>query len=116
LALLPACLGRQDHLPLTFSRALFAFAKAKVIYLPEIRCLDRVEAPVVIRPPNDKLPLIFRMRKEGQAWRIYEVIIQEVSLVDTNQRQFARIIQESSYHNLLKVLKTKIQQAEELQR
>jgi len=56
------------------------------------------------------------MRKEGQAWRIYEVIIQEVSLVDTNQRQFARIIQESSYHNLLKVLKTKIQQAEELQR
>jgi hypothetical protein len=38
-----------------------------------------------------------------------------MSLVETNQRQFARIIQESSYQNLLKVLKTKIQQAKEIQ-
>jgi ABC-type transporter MlaC component len=55
----------------SYSRALFAFAKAKVIYLPEIRHPDHVEVPVVIRPPNDKFPLIFRMRKEGHAWRIY---------------------------------------------
>ena len=100
----------------SYSRALFAFAKAKVIYLPEIRQADHVEVPVVIRPPNDKLPLIFRMRNEAQAWKIYDVVIQEVSLVDTNQRQFARIIQESSFHNLLKVLKTKIQQAKVMQK
>jgi phospholipid transport system substrate-binding protein len=100
----------------SYSRSLFAFAKAKVSYLPEIHQADHVEVPVVIRPPNDKFPLIFRMRKEGGAWRIYDVVIQEVSLVDTNQRQFARIIQESSYHNLLKILKTKIQQAQEFQR
>ena len=97
----------------SYSRSLFAFAKAKVSYLPEIRRADHVEVPVVIRPPNDKVPLIFRMRKEAQAWRIYDVVIQEVSLVETNQRQFARIIQESSFHNLLKVLKTKIRQAQE---
>lgn len=98
----------------SYSRALFALAKAKVFYLPEIRQADHIEVPVVIRPPNDKVPLIFRMRKEAQAWRIYDVVIQEVSLVETNQRQFARIIQESSYHNLLKVLKTKIRQAQEI--
>ena len=97
----------------SYSRALFALAKAKVIYLPEIRHPDHVEVPVVIRPPNDKFPLIFRMRKEGHAWRICDVVIQEVSLVDTNQRQFARIIKESSYQNLIKVLKTKIRQAQE---
>ncbi len=97
----------------SYSRVLFAFAKGKVSYLPEIRQADYVEVPVVIRPPNDKLPLIFRMRKKARAWRIYDVVVQEVSLVATNQRQFARIIQESSYQNLLKVLKTKIRQAQE---
>jgi phospholipid transport system substrate-binding protein len=99
----------------SYSRALFAFAKAKVSFLPEIRQADHVEVPVVIRPPNDMVPLIFRMRKEAGAWRIYDVVVQEVSLVATNQRQFARIIQESSYQNLLKVLKTKIRQAQEFQ-
>ena len=96
----------------SYSRFLFAFSKGKVSYLPEIRRADHVEVPVVIRPPNDKLPLIFRMRKEDRAWRIYDVVVQEVSLVATNKRQFARIIQESSYQNLLKVLKTKIRQAQ----
>jgi phospholipid transport system substrate-binding protein len=99
----------------SYSRALFAFAKAKVSYLPEIRQADHVEVPVVIRPPNDKFPLIFRMRQEAGGWRIYDVVVQEVSLVATNQRQFARIIQESSYQNLLKILKTKIRQAQEFQ-
>ena len=99
----------------SYSRSLFALAKAKLSYLPEIRQADHVEVPVVIRPPNDNFPLIFRMRKEAQAWRIYDVVIQEVSLVATHQRQFARIIQESSFHNLLQVLKTKIQQAKEIQ-
>jgi phospholipid transport system substrate-binding protein len=98
----------------SYSRSLFALAKAKVSYLPEIRLADHVEVPVVIRPPNDKVPLIFRMRKEAGAWRIYDVVVQEVSLVATNQRQFARIIQESSYQNLLKVLKTKIRQAQDV--
>ena len=41
------------------------------------------------------------------------MVVQEVSLVATHQRQFAQIIQESSYQNLLKVLKTKIRQAKE---
>ena len=94
------------------SRSLFALAKARVSYLPEIRQADRVEVPVVIRPPNDNFPLIFRMRKEAQGWRIYDVVVQEVSLVANHQRQFARIIKESSYQNLLKVLKTKIRQAQ----
>jgi phospholipid transport system substrate-binding protein len=97
----------------SYSRALFAFAKAKVSYLPEIRQADHVEVPVVIRPPNDKVPLIFRMRQEAGAWRIYDVVVQEVSLVATHQRQFVRIIQESSYQNLLQVLKTKIRQTQE---
>lgn len=97
------------------SRSLFALAKAKVSYLPEIRQADHVEVPVVIRPPNDNFPLLFRMRKEAQAWRIYDVVVQEVSLVTTHQRQFARIIQESSYQNLLKVLKTKIRQDRTIQ-
>ena len=99
----------------SYSRSLFALAKAKVSYLPEIHQADHVEVPVVIRSPNDKFPLIFLMRNEARAWRIYDVVVQEVSLVATNQRQFARIIQASSYQNLLKVLKTKIRQAQEFQ-
>lgn len=100
----------------SYSRIIFTFPKAKVSYLPEIHYSDHVEVPVVVRPPNDKITLIFRIRKEDATWRIYDVVIQEVSLVDTHQRQFARFIQQSSFPNLLKVLKGKIQQAQLLSR
>jgi phospholipid transport system substrate-binding protein len=100
----------------SYFRTIFTCPKAKVSYLPEIHYSDHVEVPVVFRPPNDKIPLIFRMRRDGVTWKIYDVVIQEVSLVDNYQRQFARFIQQSSFPNLLKVLKGKIQQAQLLSR
>jgi phospholipid transport system substrate-binding protein len=52
------------------------------------------------------------MQKAGDRWRVYDVLIENVSLVGNYRSQFNRIIQQSGYPDLVQRLKTK---QEELQ-
>jgi phospholipid transport system substrate-binding protein len=52
------------------------------------------------------------MQKEGDRWRAYDVVIEGVSLVSNYRTQFNRIIQQSSYGELVNKLRAK---QEELQ-
>ncbi|MGO8761201.1 MAG: phospholipid-binding protein MlaC [Desulfobaccales bacterium] len=108
--------GQQDEFVKNFSgllKASFAcrldeFTKAGVDYQPEILQADRAEVPIVILRPNDKIPVSFRMLKESQGWMIYDLLIEGVSLADNYRAQFARIIEGSSFQNLLKVLQARM--------
>jgi len=47
------------------------------------------------------------MQREGDRWRVYDVLIEGVSLVGNYRTQFNKIIQSSSYDELIKKMKTK---------
>ena len=108
--------GQQDEFVKNFSGLLKAgyacrldeFTKAAVTYQPEILKVDSAEVPIVILRPNDKIPVSFRMLKEPQGWMICDLVIEGVSLADNYRAQFARVIQESSFQDLLKVLQTRM--------
>jgi phospholipid transport system substrate-binding protein len=108
--------GQQDEFVRNFSgllKASFAcrldeFTKATVTYQPEILEFDYAEVPTVILRPNDKIPVRFRMLKQPQGWMIFDLVIEGVSLADNYRAQFSRIIEGSSFQNLLKVLQAKM--------
>ena len=66
----------------------------------------------LITKSNTEIPIDYRMQKEGDRWRAYDVLIEGVSLVSNYRTQFNRIIQQSGYGELLNKLKAK---QEELQ-
>jgi phospholipid transport system substrate-binding protein len=66
----------------------------------------------LITKSNTEIPIDYRMQKEGDRWRAYDVVIEGVSLVSNYRTQFNRIIQQSGYNDLIQRLKTK---QEELQ-
>ena len=47
------------------------------------------------------------MHKAGDRWRVYDVKIENVSLVSNYRSQFNKIIQQSNCGELIKKLKTK---------
>ena len=55
---------------------------------------------------GSEIPLEYRMIQHGQRWAIYDVSIDGVSLVANYRAQFHRIIQQSSYAELIARLKT----------
>lgn len=57
---------------------------------------------------NQDIPVEYRLRKQGSDWRVYDVLIEGVSLVNNYRTQFNSIISQSSYANLVKQLKAKV--------
>ena len=61
----------------------------------------------LITKANTEIPIDYRMQKEGDRWRAYDVVIEGVSLVGNYRSQFNRIIVQSGYDALVGKLKAK---------
>jgi len=57
-----------------------------------------------------EIPLDYRLLSKGGDWRVYDVVIDGVSLVSNYRGQFAKIIRTSGYDDLVKQLREKSDQ------
>ena len=65
----------------------------------------------VITPKKTEVPIEYRLRRVGDRWAAYDVLIENVSLISTYRSQFDRIIQTSSFAELLRRMRQKEQDA-----
>jgi phospholipid transport system substrate-binding protein len=56
---------------------------------------------------NTEIPIDYRMVKDGERWRVYDVVFEGVSLVANYRTQFGRIIQQSGFPELMRKLRAK---------
>jgi phospholipid transport system substrate-binding protein len=61
----------------------------------------------IITKNGTQVPVDYRMLKKGERWLVYDVVIEGVSLVANYRTQFNKIIQTSSYTELVKKMKVK---------
>jgi phospholipid transport system substrate-binding protein len=65
-----------------------------------------VRAKVMTRQQAE-VPVEARMLRKGDRWLIYDILIENISLVGNYRAQFDRIIRTSSYEDLVKRLRTR---------
>ncbi len=65
----------------------------------------------VITAKKTEVPIEYRLRRVGDRWAAYDVLIENVSLISTYRSQFDRIIQTSSFADLLKRMRQKEQES-----
>ncbi|HUF94208.1 MAG TPA: ABC transporter substrate-binding protein [Candidatus Limnocylindria bacterium] len=70
-----------------------------------------VRAHVITRQGTE-VPVDARMLRRGERWLIYDVVIENVSLINNYRAQFDRIIRSASYGELVKRLKSRSEPAE----
>jgi phospholipid transport system substrate-binding protein len=68
--------------------------------------LATVRTRVVTRQ-GTQIPVDYRLFRQGDRWRAYDVHIEGVSLVGNYRAQFNSVIQRSSYEELVKMLRAK---------
>ncbi|MBI4592777.1 MAG: ABC transporter substrate-binding protein [Candidatus Rokubacteria bacterium] len=61
----------------------------------------------IVTKQGTEIPVDYRMLKRGNRWLVYDVSIEGVSLIANYRTQFNKIIQTSSYQELVKKMKTK---------
>ncbi len=102
-----------DLLERSYVGKIEAYSGEKILYGDET--LDGDQATVrtkLLTKNGNQIPIDYQMHKVDERWRIYDVKIENVGLVSNYRSQFNRIIQQSSYPDLVQRLKTK---QEELQ-
>jgi phospholipid transport system substrate-binding protein len=84
------------------------YSGEKVRYVGET--VDGDQATVrtrILTKQGSEVPVDYRMQLENGHWRVFDVIIEGVSLVANYRTQFNKIIQTSSYQDLVARLKAK---------
>jgi phospholipid transport system substrate-binding protein len=67
----------------------------------------------IVTKHGTEVPIDYRMLKRGDRWLVYDVVIEGVSLISNYRTQFNKIIQTSSYQELVRKMRSKQEQAQE---
>jgi phospholipid transport system substrate-binding protein len=103
----------SDLIERSYISKIEQYSGERVEYVGET--IDDDQATVrtkLITKSNTEIPIDYRMQKEGDRWRAYDVVIEGVSLVSNYRTQFNRIIQQSGYPELVNRMKTKKEELE----
>jgi phospholipid transport system substrate-binding protein len=62
---------------------------------------------VIVTKRKREIPITYRLHKVDGVWRVYDVSVKGISLINTYRQQFRSIIRRSSYAELVKILRRK---------
>lgn len=101
-----------DLLELSYVSKIELYSGEKIQYLGEM--LDGEYATVrtrIVTKQGTEIPVDYRLLRQGDQWRAYDVLIEGVSLVGNYRTQFNSVIRRSSYDGLVKALRSRLQEA-----
>jgi len=97
----------QTLLSKTYAGKIENYSGEKVQYLKERLRDSYAEVQTTIVSQKTEISLDYRLILKDGNWRVYDVVVDGVSLVKNYRVQFDRIIRDSSYEELVKTLREK---------
>jgi phospholipid transport system substrate-binding protein len=94
----------------TYMDKVEGYSGEKVLYADE-----RVEAEYaavgvkIVTRQNREIDVIYRMKKKGGTWYVYDISIEGVSLINNYRTQFNNILSRSSFEELMERLRDKVE-------
>jgi len=95
------------RLLVAYGKTVRATGDEKIQFMREVR--DGEEASVetkVLSPNGDETPIDYRLHELNGEWKVYDVLIDNVSIVNNYRAQFERVIAKSSVQDLLRRMKS----------
>lgn len=85
-----------------------AYTDEKLVYVRETedREFAQVDTKIVTRK-GEEFSLIYKLHLVDREWKVYDVVVENISLVNNYRSQFNRVIANSSYEELVRRLKDK---------
>jgi phospholipid transport system substrate-binding protein len=97
-----------DLLERAYLDKIESYSGEKVRYLKDREDGDYAEVETkIVDKTGQEYSLDYRLHKVNGDWKVYDVIIEDVSLVSNYRSQFSRVLAKSSFDDLLKTMKEK---------
>jgi phospholipid transport system substrate-binding protein len=101
----------RDFLEKIYSDKVDLYGGEKVRFGREM--IDKDFAQVesaVIKPNGEEIAVSYKLRQMNGQWKVYDVVVENISIVNNYRSQFDRVISSSSYEELVKRLQEKARQ------
>ena len=86
-----------------------SYSGDKVGYTRELQEKDNAEVQTTLTTKGDAAYSInYRLRLVDKDWKVYDVVIENISVVNNYRSQFSRVISKSSYEELVRAMKEKM--------
>ena len=100
----------RDLLVRTYSKSLIEYKDQEIRYFPFHLAAgaDRTSVKAeVIQPGGPSIPIAYRMRIKNNAWKVYDIKIDGISLVTSYRGTFTQEVRKSGIDGLLQYLQDK---------
>jgi len=91
----------------TYSSRFDHYSDERVEFLKETLQGDYAEVKTRLTSSKVSLDVDYRMLQRAGDWRVYDIVVDEISLVHSYREQFNKIIRTSSYEELVAKLRQK---------
>lgn len=98
-----------DLLEHSYATRLETYTEQEVLYTKE-QVEDKfglVATMIVSTKENINIPMEYRLLRQDNEWKVYDVVIDGISMVSNYRSQFNRIIETSSYAELVQRMRVK---------
>jgi phospholipid transport system substrate-binding protein len=98
----------------TYAGKITSYTEERVIFKGEITLSEKaVEIPTTIVAKASEAPINYRLIEEKGSWKVYDVVIEGVSLVNNYRARFREILSNKTPEALLVILRKKVGKAQE---
>ena len=98
-----------DLLKDSYIETIESYRGDKVIYRRESQDGDYADLGTkVINERGEEFTIDYRLHLEGSEWKVYDVIVENISLVNNYRSQFRRVLERSSFAELLQTIRGKV--------
>ncbi len=97
-----------DLLQDSYIGTIESYSGDKVGYTRELQEKDNAEVQTTLTTKGESAYSInYRLRLVDKDWKVYNVVIENISVVNNYRSQFSRVISKSSYEELVRAMKEK---------
>lgn len=87
----------------------YDYSQAKLVFSKEIMLAqNRAEVETKSVTPSQEIPVTYRVILRDGAWKVYDVVIENVSLIQNYRSQFTSILAKNTPDQMIQILKEKV--------
>jgi phospholipid transport system substrate-binding protein len=90
---------------------IFSYTNEKIdFYKENMLSENQAEVQTKVITSSKEIPIFYRMIKKGDTWKVYDVVVENVSLVQNYRTQFNDILTKNTPEQLLEILRKKVKE------
>jgi phospholipid transport system substrate-binding protein len=95
-----------------YANKIMAYTDEKIVFSKEVALTEKtVEVRSTVLRKNGDVPIYYRVIMKDGSWRVYDVVIEGVSLINNYRSQFREILANKPVESLLETLRKKVGKA-----